>query len=433
MLKIRYKRNPHQREFHEDVATKFLHMSTGFGGGKSFAICMKSFQLAKLNKNIPGGCVVTSIADFKKDLLPLYEEILEENRIKYRYHKTDKWFRFPWTTAKMYVASAEKKIRGPNWGWAVLNEVTLMTHERYKEAIGRVRLKKAPRPQIASSGTPEGTSHWAYESFVDPDSAMKSSRIIFGDTRDNLENLNEDYIQSLELSYDEIMLDAYLRGLFVNMTGNRFYYAYDPKKNDNKSIVQYEGEEVHVSLDYNVSPMIATLWNIFPVRNERGVPLLQPDGKPYMKANAFDSIVIEDGADTNKMCDAFAAYGLDPQTTTIYPDPAGRNRSTQGPPDNEILKTRGWYKIKVKLAAPSFRKRQLGVCNLLAKGMVQIHPIKCKTLKRDFEAVEQDKVTYEKLKDNPKLTHASDGADYMLDILFPLSGSKPEARSIKYR
>lgn len=432
---IQYKKNAHQEEYHQDITTKFLHLSTGFGGGKSYALCMKSFQLSQINMNIPGGCVVPSIADYKKDLLPLYEEILELNGIRYRYHKTDKWFRFPWTRAKMYVETAEKRIRGPNWGWAVINEVTLLKHSSYKETIGRVRIRSTPHPQIASGGTPEGTSHWLYEKFIEE--PMDRSRVIFGDTRANQMNLNEDYVPTLEASYDAIMLDAYLRGLFVNMNGHRFYYAYDPKMNDRKDIEQIEGAEVYVSLDYNVSPMIATLWNIVFVNKKHDghiVPILNPHtGQPEQAAIAFDSIVIEDGADTLKMCSAFREYGLDPDTTTIFPDPAGKSRATNGPPDNVILKNEGWYKIKTRLAAPRFRKRQLAVNNLLAKGRIRLHPIRCKTLKKDLEAVEQDTATYEKIKTNPKLTHASDGMDYFIDLMFPLSGQKPDSRSTKYR
>ncbi len=407
----------------------------GFGGGKSFGLVLKNFQLSRLNRGIPGGCVVPSIADFKKDLLPLFEEILDTNHIRYRYHKTDKWFKFPWSKGRLFIVSAEKKIRGPNWGYATLNESTLISHERYKEAIGRVRVKGSPCPQIASSGTPEGTSHWKYEIFVEH--PMKNSTILYGDTRDNIENLGDDYIDTLKNSYDEIMLDAYLRGLFVNMKGNRFYYAYDPKRNDDAAIEQIEGAEVHVSLDYNVSPMVATFWNIRPVTNANGVPWLDPGtGRPYQRVQAFDTLVIEDGADVHHMSRAFYEYGLDPETTTIYPDPAGRARHTAvegAKGNNEVLKSLGWFKIKVKSAAPRFRTRQLCVCNLLSKGLLKINPTRCKPLKRDFEAVEQDKATYEKIKDNPKLTHASDGADYFLDIVFPLSGQKPDSKSIKIR
>ena len=429
--RIKYKLNEHQREFDADTTTKFLDLSCGFGGGKSYALVMKAFQLSKLNLNIRGGVVVPSIADYKADLLPLFEEILDANQIKYRYHKTDKWFKFPWTNAKLHIATAEKKIRGPNWGFALINEVSLISHERFKETIGRVRIKDAPHPQIAMSATPEGRDHWLYETFVE--SPIRNSRIIFGDTRNNALNLNADYIRSLEDSYDPIMLDAYLRGLFVNMKGNRFYYAYDPSRSDNDKLERIDGLEVRVSLDYNVSPMVATLWHIVPCTHPNGIPLIDSQGQAVRKAIAFDTIEILDGADTHKMCEAFSAYGLDPDMTTIYPDPAGKNRSTQGPPDNEILKQHGWTKIRTKLAAPRFRKRQLATNNLLAKGLIQLHPTKCKPLKRDLEGVEQDKATFEKIKDNPKLTHASDGMDYFVDLEFPLSGQKPDSRVLKYR
>lgn len=430
---IRSKLNPHQAEYMEDVKSKFLHLSSGFGGGKSYVLCLKSFQLSQLNKGIVGGCVVPTISDFKKDLLPLYEEILETNRIKYRYHRTDKWFRFPWSKGKMHIATAEKKIRGPNWGWAVANEVTLISHERFKEMIGRVRVKNAQNPQIAMSGTPEGTGHWLHEELIEE--PLKNSRIIYGDTRDNLENLSPDYIDTLMDSYDEIMLDAYLRGLFVNMTGSRYYYAYDPKKNDNKEIEQLPNELVYVTLDYNVSPMVSTFWNLIPLFNREGVPLLDSRGHQIKRARAFDQAVIEDGADIYRMMAAWDEYGLEKHSTIIYPDPAGRNRNIAvegAKSNNQLLKEEGWQ-VKVKTSAPRHRSRQLGVCNMLAKGYIQVHPTKCKALKKDLEAVEQDKATLEKVKSNPKLTHASDGMDYFIDIEFPFSGKKPESRSVKYR
>jgi hypothetical protein len=160
-VKIKYTKNKHQREFHNDVTTRRLHLSTGFGGGKTFAVCQKTIQLSWLNRHIPGGMVQGTLADFKKDWLPLMEEILDENKVRYEYKQSGKYgpyFKFPWSNAPIYITSAENKIRGPNWGWATINELTLMKLVRYKEVMGRVRIKKAPFPQIASCGTPEG---WA--------------------------------------------------------------------------------------------------------------------------------------------------------------------------------------------------------------------------------------------------------------------------------
>lgn len=429
--KIKYEQNAHQREFHNDTKTFLLHLSCGYGGGKSYALVMKAFQLSRLNRGIRGGCLVPSLPDFKADLLPLFEEILETNRIPYHYHKTEHHFRFPWSTGRMHVQSGEKKLRGPNWGWAIANEITITKKERFDELLGRVRLKAAPNPQIAMSGTPEGTGHFLYEKLIL--SPVVNSRIIYGDTRDNSANLAAHYIPTLEANYDPTMLDAYLRGLWVNMKGGRFYYAYDPKINDDPRIERIPDHEVWVSLDYNVSPMIATLWHELRMTDDRGRPLLWPDGQQQRQIIAFDQIVIEDGADTIRMAKAFEAHGLKKEETVIFPDPAGRARSTKGPPDNEILKMNGWNRIRVKLVAPQFRKRQLAVNNLLARGIIKINPNKCKALKRDLEAVSQDTATLEKMKDNPKLTHASDGMDYLVDNEFPLSGQKPESRMVRYR
>jgi hypothetical protein len=89
--------------------------------------------------------------------------------------------------------------------------------------------------------------------------------------------------------------------------------------------------------------------------------------------------------------------------------------------------------VRTPGVAPAFRRRQLSHNNLLEKRLIRVNPLTCPGLKRDYEAVEQDVATYQKLKDNPKLTHFSDGADYMMDLLFPLSGTKPNARNQRIR
>ncbi len=430
-VRIKYERNSHQQEFHDDTQSKILHLSCGYGGGKSYSLVMKALQLSWLNRGFPGGLVVPSIADYKKDLEPIFEEILDTRRIKYRYHQSNKWFEFPWSDKRLYLASCEKRIKGPNWAYALINEVTLIGLESFNDVLGRVRIKGAPCPQIAMSGTPEGTHHWLYEKLVE--TPMANSRVIFGNSKDNQQNLSDDYFATMESSYDAIMQDAYIKGLFVNMQGRRFYYGYDPMRHDNKTLERLDGVDVRVSLDYNVSPMCATLWHIIPARSPNGMLIYDFNRQPLRKAIAFNQIEIADNADTHQMCDAMIAQDLDPQTTYIYPDPAGNARSTKGPPDNEILKQRGFKNVKVKLVAPQFRKRQLAVNNLFDKNLIELNPLTCKGLKKDLMGVEQNPATYEKIKTNPKLTHYSDGLDYFVDLEFPLSGSRPPTQSFKIR
>lgn len=407
--KINYKKNPHQKQFHEDMTSKFLHLSSGFGGGKTYALIMKVFKLMAVNKDIPGGLVCPTYTDFTKDVKPLIEEICEDNRINFNYHGGEHYYAFPWSKGKLYVASGNKKIRGPNWGFAAINEVTLLSHERYKEVIGRVRIKRSSCSQIVSVGTPEGTGHWLHEVMIE--NPMAKSKVVYGDTRDNADNLDPFYIQSLIDSYDKTMLDAYLKGLWVNMSGNRFYYSYDPQKNEDSSIEENKSLPVHVSLDFNVAKMVATCWHY--------------DGKTI---KAFDQVVIQD-ANTYKMAEALKARGYVPHRTILYPDPAGNSRNTSGLPDIKILRGEGFDDIKVKRAAPRMRKRQLNMNALLDKGVIKINP-KCKELKKDFESVSQNPVSLDKDKKDQDRTHASDGADYMCDILFPFMGDKPAKSSV---
>lgn len=416
IIRFDYRKNKHQEEFHADTTSPLLHLSSGFGGGKSYALIMKALQLSWLNRPFAGGIVAPSFTDYKKDLLPMIEEILEKNRIKYQHHKTEHWFRFPWTKGKLYVATAEKKLRGPNWSYAAINEVTLIPLERYREVVGRVRVKGAKAPQVASCGTPEGIASEYYSIFIEK--PLDGLRVVYGSTLDNLENLDPTYVERLSASFDSKMLDAYLKGLWVNMAGNRFYYAYDPARNDDSTNAYDSDQLVHCSIDFNVDPMTATLWHF--------------DGHT---ARAFDQVELSggEGFDTARLADALIARGFTGRNTIVYPDPAGNARTTKGMPDVEILKRKGFNEVRVKLAAPRLRERQLNVNNLLEKRCVTIHPVKCQGLKRDWISVEQDPVTLEKKKNNPKLTHFSDGADYMLDILFPFSGRRSETRAIKIR
>lgn len=419
-LKIKYKRNRPQQLFHTDDISFLLALIMGYGGGKTHGLIMKLLKLHWLNRPYSGGIVAQSLPDFKKDVLPLFRDILEDNRIKYFYHQGDKYFKFPWSKGQIQFASAESKIKGPNWAYAGINEVTLIKYERFLEVMGRVRIKKAPNPQIVFSGTPEGYGSEYYEPFIEK--PLKGLRLISGTTYDNRHNLHESFITNLESNYDSKMQQAYLMGEFINMQGNRFYYNYDPTIHDNSKLEDpmirnpQDFSRAHVFMDFNVDPMVATVWHF--------------DGRSIY---AFDEIVISGTDTTIQMCHALESRGYGPTRATIYPDPSGNQRSTKGQPDIQILKNFGFTEIKYRSVAPGMRQRQLNVNNIFEKGLACINPIKCPTLKKDLLGVEQDKVTLEKIKKNPKLTHASDGMDYGFDILFPFSGKRSSTTSQTYR
>lgn len=409
------KANTHQKAFLKDETSKLLHLSTGFGGGKTFVLCYKLIQLSWANQNMHGGLVVPDFKDFKRDVLPEFEHILESHHVPYKFHGSEHHFSFPWTKGRLYVASAEKKLRGPNWAYAGINEVTLMPLVRYKEVIGRVRVKEAKQAQVVSVGTPEGYSSEYYEYFIER--PPKSLNVIYGSTFDNSENLHEDYITNLENSYDSKMIEAYLKGMWVNMTGNQFYYSYNPAKNLNRSFNRDTFTEYLIGMDFNVDPFCASIWGY--------------DGH---RIYCIDQVKLEGdkGYSTNNMINALASRGYNPGNSVIYPDPAGQARSTKGQPDIVVLRAAGFH-VEHRSKAPSFRARQLNMNNLLDKGRIVINPDLAPDVRKDFEAVEQDKITLEKKKTNPKLTHFSDGVDYLCDIIFPFNGDRKSVTESRIR
>lgn len=415
-MKITYAQNPAQKEFHSDCKTKLLHLSGGMGSGKTHGLIMKTLQLSWINRHLPGGLICPTYSDFKKDIYPMFEEIAIQNNINIDYHGQDHYYRLPWSRSKLYVSTAERKIRGPNWAYAAINELTLIDPTRYKEIIARVRLKPARQPQIVSCGTPEGVANEYYEMFIR--NPIKNSRVIYASTRDNIANLGEDYVETLENSFDEIMRKAYLDGVWFNMNGSLFYYSFS-ETNNIHSQPEIEFMPVHVGMDFNVDPMTATIW--------------QYDGVTLKGIDEITISGLAGGADTKMMAKALKARGYGPDRAILYPDPAGQARSTKGQPDVEILRQEGFYQIKVKSKAPGMRQRQLNVNNLFSKGIIKINPAKMPELMKDLEGVEQDKVTLEKKKSDPKRTHHSDGLDYLCDHLFPFSGKKPDSRVEKFR
>lgn len=403
-----------QFDFYEDDTSKFLHLSAGYGFGKTTALCYKIIKLTMLNRNIDGGLVAPSFTDYKRDVLPALESILDKHELPYKYHGTDHTFNFPWTTGTLYVATGEKKLRGPNWGFAGINEVTLLPIERYREVIGRVRVKGAKYPQIVSSGTPEGIASEYYSIFVEK--PWKGSRILYGDTRENSHNLDPSYIESLMNSYPKQMIDAYLKGLWVNLTGNRFYYSYDPLKNDKQNSVD-ESVGFICAMDMNVDPFCISIW--------------QKIGRKFI---GIDEIVLSggEGYKVENIISAMATRGYTKNNTIICPDPTAKNRNVTGKTVKEILENHG-FSVHMKASAPRFRERQINMNNHFDKCLIEVNPITQPKTKKDFMAVEVDPITFEKSKKNAELTHLSDGVDYMVDVYAPFNDhrSKNEVHKIR--
>lgn len=404
-MQIKFKKLPAQKVVFDDDITRIIMFSGGFGSGKTYLLCMKMIKLSYQNKEFSGGVMAPSYPDIKRDIVPTFIDILTKNKVKYKYHSTDKWFHFPWMNknSKLYLFSAEKPLVGPNLAYAGMNEMSLIPKERFYETLFRVRVKRAKAPQIILVGTPEDRFSFL-EEFVEQqenenEKEVGRFKIVYGNTKENI-HLDQNYQKLLESSLDSQALKVFMEGQIVRLGGNYFYYAFSIGKNIDDSVKFIPGNRVSISMDFNIGRMTSTFWHIVG-----------------QNAYAFDELLLLGNSDTRQMCEAIKIrFGID---VDLYLDASAKNRSTKGTSDLQIIQSFGFKNIFFKASNPTFRDRQLIVNGKLDRGEVKINPI-CKSLIKDLKSVRQVKSDYSKEKTDQTLTHSSDGMDYLLDYLFPL-------------
>lgn len=415
MSHIEYNPFTYQIKFRDSTKPK-VYLSTGFGGGKTYSLCMKGFRLMNLNRVMPGGILCPTLKMYKRDVLPTMKEIIAENNIPYSYNKTDMQWYFPDAEAIIYVFHSEDEgasIRGPNLAWGLINEVTLVDRMAFLAFIARIRLKKAKLRQLAMSGTPEGFN-WNYEYFVEK--PRDDTDLIFGNCEDNTYNA-DDYIPMLRDSYDPLMQEQYIEGKFVNLTGKRCAYAFDRFKHTDNSITPLYDYPVLVSIDFNVSPMAAVLWNRVPygLRGPNRGKIWDHD------LRAFDEIKIE-SSNTYELAQALKEKTSKASQVILYPDPAGASRSTKGSlnvTDIDILSQAGFSDIRYNRKI-SVRDSLNATNNMFSKNRIKINAKACPNFVADCEQVVFREGVFEMDKSNSKRTHWIDGGKNMISYEFPV-------------
>lgn len=416
MPNIIYKPLSFQRKFHFSKKPK-VYLSGGYSSGKTYSLVMKLFQLMSINEGLQGGILVPTLKMFKRDVLPTIKDISKQNNIECTYNQQDSCFYFPDTDSQVYVFHSEDdgdSIRGPNLAFGLINEITMCSKGAFLAFLARIRLKNAKLLQLAMSGTPEG-HNWSYEYFIE--TPREDTDLIFGNSRENT-YVADSYIKMLEESYDEKMQKQFIDGEFINLTGNRALWSFNRLKHVNQDAERVPGAPVWISLDFNVNPMAATVYNRLPTAI----------GQPALRA--FDEICLN-SSDTHEMAQVIRSkYGTG---VTIYPDPAGNARSTKsrGYSDISILREAGFTDIRFKPRIISVRDCLNAANNILDKNMFDVHP-RCKNFIADAEQCILKSGGLEIDKSNSARSHWLDGFKQMIDYEFPVIKPAPSIKVGSY-
>ncbi len=200
-------------------------------------------------------------------------------------------------------------IEGGTYGWGVMDEARLATHEAWRIFNSRIRDPRAKVHRRSISSVP--AMNWMYDELAKD---LPGRAYVRASSRDN-PHLPPDYVDSLNLS--DRMARAYLEGEFVVLQGV-VYYTYEPRLGE--SLVDMVPEPDAASwgaLDFGGRRPYFALIQDRDVDGEEGEVIL-------------DEIVGADVLETahaHKCVTMLKDHGI--ILNDVFCDPAGNNRNAQ--------------------------------------------------------------------------------------------------------
>ena len=372
----------------------------GYGSGKTTALVIWTimqkvqFPAHNIGYYAPTYDLVRMIA------WPAFEEWLDRLGIRYRLTKSPlNKIDLPGRASIIFrTMDNPGRIIGYETAASAVDELdTLKTEQAedvWRKILGRNRAKVSGPNRIAVATTPEGF-RFCYRMWGrDPQDGYSITR---ADTRSN-KHLPAGYIDSLMANYPAHLVDAYVRGQFVNLTSGTVYRCFDRTTCATDAVAE-PGEPLHVGMDFNVGQMAAV---IHVVR----------DGKPIAVGEVSKAL------DTVDMC-AMLRERYNGHDISVYPDSSGNSRrsSDAGETDIRTLRDAG-FRVYAPAANPKVRDRINSMNAAFANGGYRVNSAACPTY---VEALEQQ--TYDKHGEPDKTSghdHHVDAAGYYIHYRWPL-------------
>lgn len=415
---------------------KFPLFLAGFGSGKSS--CMAVNIISDLS--YPGANVAAYAPTF--DLLsliiiPYLEEMLITHEIPYKLNKNAKIISVE-DHGDIILRSMDNpgRIVGYQSFRAHIDELDTLNKNKAKDVwnkvIARNRQKvfkyddngrkilmglRNGRPiyqtelnRVSAYTTPEGF-RFCYERWEKEPN--KDYKIYRASTYSNAHNLPDDYIDTLKSSYPPELVDAYIEGHFVNLTGGRCYPKFDRKLNDSTEEVQ-PTDTLYVGMDFNV------------MRGASVIHVLR-NGHPH----AVDEI--------------HNAYDTDEQITIlqqryprhrieIFPDAAGNHRTASNAVETDIAKLfAAGFIVNVEYSNPAIKDRVFSLSAMICNGHgVRRYKVNTRKCPEYTLCLEQQIWGENGLPDKSQgLDHKPDAAGYYIFQKFPIIREKAFTKSVK--
>lgn len=408
---------------------KFRAFVAGFGSGKTWvggaALCKHAWEWPRVN----AGFFAPTYPQIRDIFFPTIEEVAHDWDLRTEIREANKevhLYAGGRYRSTIICRSMERpgEIVGFKIGKALVDELDVMKVEKaqiaWRKIIARLRQKADGLVNgVDVTTTPEGFK-FVYQQFVKQVAEKPEVKALYGlvqaSTYDNGKNLPDDYIPSLRASYPPQLIEAYIRGQFVNLASGSVYAAFDRKLNHTPAQIA-PGEALHIGMDFNVLNMTAI---ISVIRNDRPLSLAE-----LTKVRDTPTMA-------RMLRERFKDQG---HAVTIYPDASGANTSSKNASESDltILRQAG-FTIDANAANPAVKDRVNSVNALILNDVGErrwlINTDACPDL---TQALEQQ--AYDKHGEPDKKTghdHPPDAAGYFLVKRWPIVKRAARAVQIQF-
>lgn len=393
---------------------KFPAFVAGFGTGKSEVMCNSA-----LLDSIEGGsdsliAMYEPTYDLVRLILaPRMEEKLIDWGIRYKYNKSENI---------IYTANSQMgdfvlrtldnpaRIVGYESFRAKIDELDTLKKEHALEAWTKIiaRNRQNPKTYIKTSGKPCNT----VSAFTTPEgfrfvydrwkrNPKEGYEMVQASTLSN-PFLPDDYVDSLRASYPEQLIEAYIKGQFVNLQGGTVYRVFDRRLN-HIDATEEDHESLHIGMDFNVGKMSAI------VHVER-------NGDPIAVNEVFGLL------DTDEMIAEIDRL-YPGRTIYVYPDSSGKNRKSVNASETDISKLDdAGYLTRYDSVNPFVRDRINAMNAMLCNGKgIRRYKVNTNLCPRYTDDLEQQ--VYNKQGEPDKAhdnDHMPDAGGYYIAYTFPI-------------
>jgi len=391
----------HQADFIQSDAVHTA-LIAGYGSGKSDGAVIKTITQKLKYPGVNCAYYLPTYPLIEDVAIPKFETWLANFGVMFDVNKQYKNIITPYGKIILRSMDRPERIIGYEVGYSLIDEADILPSDKMKDvfskiiARNRTRLPNGDKNITDVVGTPEGF-RWMYEYFVK--NAKPNRRIIKARTKDN-PFLPDGYIETLEESYSNEQLEAYLNGEFVNLTTGTVYYKFDRQRNStNESAGKHD--ILFVGIDFNIGNMSAV---IHIVKNS---PI------------AVDEIT--KAYDTEQLC-TILKEKYPTNRIICYPDASGRQRSTNATrTDIEILRSAG-FTVKAKASNPLVNDRIKNMNRMFSNGRGEsnyfVNTIKCPDYSEALERMAYDKNGSPDKQSG--FDHITDAAGYFIYYEYPI-------------